>query len=100
MGWRAMIVAVPRENHPGERRIALIPASIPPLTKAGLEILIETGAGQPAGYSDQQYAAKGAKIAPSRKDAFAADIVLQVRAAAPMARPDWPTWNITARAKW
>ncbi len=76
-----MIVAVPRENHPGERRVALIPASIPPLAKAGLEVLIETGAGQRAGYSDRQYAEKGAKIAPSRQDAFAADIVLQVRAA-------------------
>jgi NAD(P) transhydrogenase subunit alpha len=76
-----MIVAVPRENHPGECRVALIPASIPPLVKAGMEILIETGAGQPAGFSDQQYVDKGAKIAPSRKDAFAADIVLQVRAA-------------------
>jgi len=76
-----MIVAVPRENQPGERRVALIPASIPPLVKAGLEILIESGAGQSAGYSDSQYVEKGAKIAPSRKDAFAAEIVLQVRAA-------------------
>jgi NAD(P) transhydrogenase subunit alpha len=81
MGWQAMIVAVPRENHPGERRVALIPAAIPPLVKAGLEILVEAGAGQPAGYSDGQYVEKGAKIAPSRKDTFAADIVLQVRAA-------------------
>ena len=76
-----MIVAVPRENHPGERRVALIPASIPPLIKAGLEILIETGAGESAGYADSQYVEKGAKIAPSRKDAFAAEVVLQVRAA-------------------
>ena len=76
-----MIVAVPRESHPGERRVALIPASVPPLVKAGLEVLIEAGAGQAAGYADQQYVEKGAKIAPSRNDVFAADIVLQVRAA-------------------
>jgi NAD(P) transhydrogenase subunit alpha len=76
-----MIVAVPRENHPGERRVALVPASLPSLAKAGLEILIEAGAGQPAGFADQQYVEKGAKIAPSRQEAFAADIVLQVRAA-------------------
>ena len=84
-----MIVAVPRENHPGERRVALIPASIPLLVKAGLEILIETGAGTSAGYSDAQYVEKGAKIAPTRKDAFAADIVLQVRPAggSPQAGP-------------
>jgi H+-translocating NAD(P) transhydrogenase subunit alpha len=76
-----MIVAVPRENHPGERRVALIPASVPPLVKAGLEVLIETGAGQGAGYSDQQYVEKGAKIAATRRDAFAAQVMLQVRAA-------------------
>lgn len=76
-----MIVAVPRETHPGERRVALVPASIPPLVKAGFEVLIESGAGQPAGFADPQYVEKGAKIAPTRKDAFAADIVLQVRAA-------------------
>jgi NAD(P) transhydrogenase subunit alpha len=76
-----MIVAVPRENHPGERRVALVPASIPPLAKAGLELLIEAGAGQSAGHPDAQYVEKGAKIAPARKDAFAAEIVLQVRAA-------------------
>jgi H+-translocating NAD(P) transhydrogenase subunit alpha len=76
-----MILAVPRESHPGESRVALVPASIPPLVKAGIEVLIEAGAGQAAGYPDQQYIEKGAKIAPSRRDAFAADVVLQVRAA-------------------
>ncbi len=76
-----MIVAVPRESHPGERRVALIPASVLPLVKAGLEVLIEAGAGQLAGYTDQQYVEKGAKIAPSRNEVFAADILLQVRAA-------------------
>ena len=76
-----MIVAVPRESHPGERRVALIPASVPPLTKAGLEVLVEAGAGQSAGYTDQQYLGKGAKIVPTRDEVFAADIVLQVRAA-------------------
>jgi H+-translocating NAD(P) transhydrogenase subunit alpha len=76
-----MIVAVPRESCPGERRVALIPASVPPLVKAGLEVLVESGAGQEAGYLDQQYVEKGAKIAPSRREVFAADIVLQVRAA-------------------
>ncbi len=76
-----MIVAVPRETHPGERRVALVPASAPLLAKAGMEVLIEAGAGLAAGYTDQQYIDKGAKMAPSRKDVFAADIILQVRAA-------------------
>jgi NAD(P) transhydrogenase subunit alpha len=76
-----MIVAVPRESYPGERRVALVPASIPPLVKAGFEVLIEAGAGQEAGYPDQQYLDKGAKVAAARAEVFAADVLLQVRAA-------------------
>lgn len=74
-----MIIAVPKETFPGERRVALVPTSVPPLTKAGLEVQIETGAGAEAGFPDQEYADAGAKIVASRDDAFAADIVLQVR---------------------
>ena len=74
-----MIVGVPRESFPGERRVAMVPAVIPSLTKAGLEVVVEAGAGKEAGYLDADYAAKGAKILPTRADVFgAADIVLQV----------------------
>ena len=81
-----MIVAVPKESAPGERRVALIPAAVPSLTKAGLEVLIESGAGQAAGFADQQYLQKGAKIASSRDEVFTADVLLQVRTAG--ANPD------------
>ena len=47
-----MIVGVPRESFPGERRVALVPATIPNLIKAGLEVLVEAGAGDAAGYPD------------------------------------------------
>jgi NAD(P) transhydrogenase subunit alpha len=47
-----MIVGVPREIFPGERRVALVPAVIPNLKKAGLEVVIEAGAGVEAGYLD------------------------------------------------
>jgi NAD(P) transhydrogenase subunit alpha len=74
-----MIVGVPRESFPGERRVAMVPAVIPSLTKAGLEVVVEVGAGKEAGYLDTEYAAKGAKILPTRADVFAAaDIVVQV----------------------
>jgi NAD(P) transhydrogenase subunit alpha len=74
-----MIVGVPRESFPGERRVALVPAAIPNLTKAGLEVVVETGAGAAAGYPDADYAAKGAKIAANRAEVFrAADIVTQI----------------------
>jgi len=74
-----MIVGVPRESFPGERRVALVPAVVPNLTKAGFEVLVEAGAGAGAGYPDAEYLAKGAKIVPSRAEVFgAAEIVVQV----------------------
>jgi len=76
-----MIIAVPCETFPGERRVALTPASVPALIKSGAEVWIEKNAGVAAGYSDAQYEAKGAKIVPDRDALFAADILFQVRAA-------------------
>jgi len=74
-----MIVGVPRESFPGERRVALVPAVVPNLTKAGLEGFVEGGAGFAAGYPDADYVAKGAKIFASRAEVFRmADIVAQV----------------------
>jgi proton-translocating NAD(P)+ transhydrogenase subunit alpha len=74
-----MIVGVPRETFPGERRVALVPAVIPNLTKAGLDVVVETGAGAAAGYPDEDYIAKGAKIASDRAEVFRpADIVVQI----------------------
>src|SRR5882724_8416675 len=74
-----MILGVPRENYPGERRVAIVPALVPALTKAGLEVLVEAGAGLEAGYPDQDYIAKGAKLAVDRAEIFrTADIVVQV----------------------
>ena len=74
-----MIVGVPKESYPGERRVALVPMAVPNLIKAGLEVAIEAGAGVEAGYLDAAYAKKGAKILPDRAAVFgAADIVVQV----------------------
>src|ERR1700676_2871169 len=74
-----MIVGVPRESFPGERRVALVPAAIPNLIKAGLEVVVEAGAGAAAGYPDADYTGKGAKIAADRAELFrAADIVVQI----------------------
>ena len=74
-----MIVGVPRETFPGERRVALVPAVLPNLTKAGLQVVLEAGAGFAAGYPDADYVAKGAKIVATRAEVFgAADSVVQV----------------------
>lgn len=59
--------------------MAVVPAAIPPLTKAGFEVQVQAGAGMEAGYPDSQYADKGAKIVADRAAVFgAADIILQV----------------------
>jgi NAD(P) transhydrogenase subunit alpha len=73
-----MIVGVPREGYPGERRVALVPAMLPNLKKAGLDVLIQAGGGQAAGYRDAEYLEKGAKLAANREEVFAtADIIVQ-----------------------
>jgi NAD(P) transhydrogenase subunit alpha len=74
-----VIVGVPKEIYPGERRVALTPAVVPMLAKAGLEVAIEAGAGAEAGYPDGQYQEKGAKVLPDRAAVFAqSDIIVQV----------------------
>ena len=74
-----MIVGVPKESYPGERRVALTPTVVPLLAKAGLEVVLESGAGESAGYPDARYQEHGAKILPERGAVFAqSDIVVQV----------------------
>jgi H+-translocating NAD(P) transhydrogenase subunit alpha len=76
-----VIVGVPKESYPGERRVALVPVVLPNLAKAGIEVTVETGAGEQAGYPDALYTEKGAKIVPNRAAVFsAADVVVQVLA--------------------
>lgn len=75
-----MILGVSKETFPGERRVALVPSALPALAKAGLEVLIEPGAGAEAGFPDAEYQAQGARLAATRAEVFAkADIILQVR---------------------
>jgi NAD(P) transhydrogenase subunit alpha len=74
-----MLLGVPRETFPGERRVAVVPAVLPALAKLGFELRIEAGAGAQAGYPDSLYAEKGAQLVASRTDVWAADCVCQVR---------------------
>ena len=77
-------IGVLKENYPGERRVAITPKVIDLLTKAGAEICIETGAGLESGFSDEDYTAKNAKIAPSAAAvAEGAQILLTVRVPEP-----------------
>ncbi|MHB1157292.1 MAG: Re/Si-specific NAD(P)(+) transhydrogenase subunit alpha [Phycisphaerales bacterium] len=76
-----MIVGICRETCDGERRVALTPASLAPLIKAGLKIQVEAGAGDEAGFPDSEYQAKGATVVKDRAQLIQqADVLVQVRA--------------------
>jgi NAD(P) transhydrogenase subunit alpha len=78
-----MIIAVPTETFPGERRVALVPASLKALARLGVEVHVQAGAGAGAHIPDAEYQSAGARIVVSRDELFqTADIVVQVRAAA------------------
>ena len=72
-----MKVAVVRESGPGERRVALVPEAVVKLRAAGLDVLVESGAGDGAWLADGSYAEAGASIV-SRAEAWAADAILMV----------------------
>lgn len=75
-----MIIGVPRETLPGERRVAIIPEVVPALIKLGLKVTIESDAGLAAGFDNDAYTNKGAEIVSSRDELIkAADIIAQVR---------------------
>jgi H+-translocating NAD(P) transhydrogenase subunit alpha len=83
-----LTVGVPRETSRQERRVALVPADVRSLKKAGFEVFVETNAGLQAGFLDSQYLQQGARIATTRGELAAADIILHVRAGA--ADPEQP----------
>ena len=77
-----MIVGIPKETFPGERRVALVPASVPSLTQAGLSVVLESEAGSSAGFPDTAYLDHGVRVVSDRATVFKdADVLLQVRAA-------------------
>jgi NAD(P) transhydrogenase subunit alpha len=73
-------VAVPREIAPGERRVALVPEAAAALVKSGLEVLVETGAGDGAFHADAAFEKAGARIVPDAGTLYGeADVVLKVQ---------------------
>ncbi|HSF19263.1 MAG TPA: Re/Si-specific NAD(P)(+) transhydrogenase subunit alpha [Vicinamibacteria bacterium] len=74
-----MIVGVPQESYPGERRVALVPAHLPRLSRAGLDVCVEAGAGDRAGFPDASYESSGARIVADRRALYSeADLLLAV----------------------
>ncbi|GAC1519047.1 MAG: Re/Si-specific NAD(P)(+) transhydrogenase subunit alpha [Vulcanimicrobiaceae bacterium] len=66
-----MLIGVPSEIVPGERRVALVPETVAKLAKAGLTVLVQSGAGTAASFPDGDYTAAGATLAPTAADVFA-----------------------------
>jgi NAD(P) transhydrogenase subunit alpha len=74
-----MLIAVPKELHPGENRAAMVPESVKKLVKAGADIRIEAGMGAGSGFTDEEYTAVGATIATDRVALLGeADVVLRL----------------------
>src|SRR5690348_17313625 len=73
-----MRVAVRKETFPGERRVSLVPNSVPALLKAGFEVIVQAEAGEAAGFSDDAYKEKGARVAFTRDELLSAEILLSV----------------------
>jgi len=77
---KAIVIAVVKEQAPGEQRVATVPEVVQKLTKSGCEIRVEHDAGAGAFYPDDLYVAAGAKIAPGRAELLdGATIVLCVQ---------------------
>jgi len=86
-----MKLGVLKEHWPGERRVAIIPASVPLLKKAGIDVLVESGAGASAGFPDAQYAEKGAEVRNEADGIIASsDIIAAVRGTAALGMRSLP----------
>ncbi len=73
-------IGIPKEVHPGERRVAAVPATVAKLRKLGFEVMVESGAGKAAGFYDGSYVESGARIVEKAETLWAdADMILKVR---------------------
>src|SRR5438067_2646420 len=73
-------IGVPKEIKTDEYRVAMIPVGVEELTRAGHKVLIQAGAGQGSGISDEQYAINGAEIVASTADIWKrSDLIVKVK---------------------
>src|SRR5690606_4193401 len=77
-------IGVPKETASGEKRVATTPEAVTHLKKLGFDVLVESGAGVAASFTDEAYRAAGAEMAVSPESVYTdTDIVLKVRAPDP-----------------
>src|SRR5690348_5044933 len=83
-----MIVGVPKEIKTDEYRVAMIPVGVEELTRAGHRVVVQDGAGQGSGITDDDYARHGAEIVPSGDEVWKrADMIVKVKEPLP---EEWP----------
>ncbi|KAF1377448.1 hypothetical protein PFLUV_G00200920 [Perca fluviatilis] len=85
IAYKQLTVGVPKEIFQNERRVALSPTGVQALIKQGFNVVVESGAGEPSKFPDEQYAQAGATI-KDIKDVLASDVLVKVRA--PIFNPD------------
>lgn len=75
-----LLIGVPKETFPGEKRVATVPDVVAKLVKLGFSVAVESGAGDAANFADDTYREAGAEVVPAAADLWArADIVFKVR---------------------
>ena len=73
-----LFIGLPKETYIGEKRVCLTPDAVTALCAHGHRIVVETGAGDGANYTDKEYSEAGAKISYNTEEAFKCNIVLKV----------------------
>lgn len=73
-----LVIGIPKETHYQEKRVCLTPDAVAALTAHGHKFVIETGAGEGANFSDNEYSEAGAKISYDVKEVFGCSIILKV----------------------
>ena len=75
-----MLIGIPKETHPGEKRVCFIPSSVDRLLKKGAQVTVETGLGATIGISDEEYKKAGAAVESNRSSILnSSDIILRLR---------------------
>ena len=74
----SLVIGIPKETHHQEKRVCLTPDAVAALTNQGHKFIIETGAGEGANFSDNEYSEAGAKISYNVKEVFGCHIILKV----------------------
>jgi len=74
-----MIVGIPKEMKVGENRVAATPSGVDMLATAGHQVLVEQGAGEGSGFSDEEYEEAGAELVPTSADAWKAEMVMKIK---------------------